>query len=115
VFAVTVPTDSPFKTWADLLAWGRANQDKVAYAAPPGLGQSAHIFMEEVAAKEKVKWQAIPYKGSAESVTALLGKQVTFSVDTVIGTNGIVQGGKARYLAIASGHRLKSHPEVPTM
>lgn len=115
VFAVTVAADAPFRSWAELLAWGRANQQQVTYAVPPGLGQSAHIFMEEVAAKDKVAWQAVPYKGSAESVTALLGKQVTFSVDTVIGTNGIVQGGKARYLAIASGQRLKSHPDVPTM
>ncbi len=115
VFAVTVAADSPFRSWADLLAWGRANPQQVAYAVPPGLGQSAHIFMEEVAARDKVAWQAVPYKGSAESVTALLGKQVTFSVDTVIGTNSIVQGGKARYLAIASGQKLKSHPEVPRM
>ncbi|WP_077002811.1 tripartite tricarboxylate transporter substrate binding protein [Variovorax sp. KK3] len=115
VFAVTVAADAPFRTWADLLTWGRANAQQVSYAVPPGLGQSAHIFMEEVAARDKVAWQAVPYKGSAESVTALLGKQVTFSVDTVIGTNAIVQGGKARYLAIASNHRLKSHADVPTM
>jgi tripartite-type tricarboxylate transporter receptor subunit TctC len=115
VFAVTVTADSPFKTWGELLAWGRANAQKVTYAVPPGLGQSAHLFMEEVAAREKVAWQAVPYKGSAESVTALLGGHVTFSVDTVIGTNAMVQGGKARYLAIASGQRLPRHPQVPTM
>jgi len=115
VFAVTVQADAPFKTWADLLAWGRANQQKVSYAAPPGLGQSAHLFMEEVAAREKVAWQAVPYKGSAESVTALLGGHVSFSVDTVIGTSASVRAGKARYLAVASEHRMKSFPDVPTM
>lgn len=115
VFAVTVSADSPFRTWGDLLAWGRANAQQVSYAVPPGLGQSAHMFMEEVAARDKVSWQAVPYKGSAESVTALLGKQVTFSVDTVIGTTAMVRGGKARYLAIASNQRLKSHAGVPTM
>lgn len=115
VFAVVVLADSPFKTWADLLSWGRANQGKVSYATPPGLGQSAHLFMEEVAAKEKVNWQAVPFKGSAESVTALLGGHVTFGVDTVIGTSAMVRAGKARYLAVASEHRMKSHPQVPTM
>lgn len=115
VFAVVVPADSPFQTWADLLAWGRANMDKVSYAAPPGLGQSSHLFMEEVSAREKVKWQAIPYKGSSESVAALLGGQVTFGVDTLIGTSAMVRGGKARYLAVASDERMKSFPNVPTM
>lgn len=115
VFAVVVLADSPFKTWADLLAWGRANQAKTSYATPPGLGQSAHLFMEEVAAREKVTWQPVPFRGSAESVTALLGGHVTFGVDTVIGTGAMVRGGKVRYLAVASDQRMKSYPQVPTM
>lgn len=115
MFAVVVAADSPFKTWADLLAWGRANMDKVSYAAPPGRGQSSHMFMEEVAARENVKWQAVPYKGSGESVPALLGGHVTFGVDTVIGTAAIVRSGKARYLAVASDRKLKGFPDVPTM
>lgn len=115
VFAVAVAVDSPFKTWAELVAWARANPQKATYAVSPGLGQSAHLFMEEVAAREKVAWQAIPFKGSADSATALIGGHVTFSVDPVIGTNAMVQGGKARYLAIASGQRLKNHPQVPHM
>lgn len=115
VFAVVVSAESPFKTWKDLLAYGKANADKVNYGAPPGLGQSAHIFMEEVTAREHLTWQAIGYKGSSESVTALLGGQITFAVDTVISTSAFVRSGKARYLAVASNKRMKSWPDVPTM
>lgn len=115
VFAVTVLADSPFRTWTDLLAHGRSHPTTVSYAVPPGLGQSAHLFMEEVTAREKLQWQAVPYKGSAESITALLGGQVTFSVDTVIGTAAMVKAGKARYLAVATDARLKTYPQVPTM
>lgn len=115
IFAVVVSADSPFKTWADLLAWGRANPQKVSYGAPPGLGQSAHLFMEEVTAREKLAWQAIGFKGSSESVTSLLGGHISFAVDTVISTSAFVRSGKARYLAVASSHRMKSWPEVPTM
>lgn len=115
IFAVVVSADSPFKTWADLLAFGRANPQKMSYGAPPGLGQSAHVFMEEVTAREKLQWQPIGYKGSSESVTALLGGHITFAVDTVISTSAFVRGGKARYLAVASNQRMKSWPEVPTM
>ena len=115
VFAVVVPADSPFKTWPELLAWGRANPTKVFYGAPPGLGQSAHMFIEEVTAREKTAWQAVPFKGSSESVNALLGGQLTFAVDTVISTSAFVRSGKARYLAIAYEHRMKSWPDVPTM
>ncbi len=115
IFAVVVVADSPFKTWADLLAFGRANPQKMSYGAPPGVGQSAHLFMEEVTAVEKLTWQPIGFKGSSESVTALLGGHITFAVDTVISTSAFVRSGKARYLAVASTQRMKSWPEVPTM
>lgn len=115
IFAVVVSADSPFKTWNDLLAFGRANPQKMSYGAPPGLGQSAHVFMEEVTSVEKVQWQPIGFKGSSESVTALLGGHITFAVDTVISTSAFVRSGKARYLAVASNARMKSWPEVPTM
>ncbi|WP_083745721.1 tripartite tricarboxylate transporter substrate binding protein [Variovorax sp. KK3] len=115
IFAVVVSADSPFHSWADLLAWGRANPDKMSYGAPPGLGQSAHLFVEEITAREKLAWQAIGYKGSSESVTALLGGHINFAVDTVISTSAFVRAGKARYLAVASNHRMKSWPQVPTM
>ena len=115
IFAVVVSADSPFKTWDDLLAYGKVNPNKVSYGAPPGLGQSAHIFMEEVTSKEKLAWQAIGYKGSSESVTALLGGHITFAVDTVISTSSFVRAGKARYLAVASNTGMKSWPNVPTM
>jgi tripartite-type tricarboxylate transporter receptor subunit TctC len=115
IFAVVVAADSPFKTWGELMAFGRANPQKVSYGAPPGLGQSAHLFMEEVTARDKLQWQPIGYKGSSESVTALLGGHITFAVDTVISTSAFVRSGKARYLAVASSHRMKSWPDVPTM
>jgi tripartite-type tricarboxylate transporter receptor subunit TctC len=115
IFAVVVNADSPFKTWAELLAYGKANQDRISYGAPPGLGQSAHLFVEEIAAKEQVKWQPIGYKGSSESMTALLGGQITFAVDTVISSSAFVRAGKARYLAVAANERMQSWPDVPTM
>ena len=115
IFAVVVSAESPFRTWSELLAFGRANPQKMNYGAPPGLGQSAHLFMEEVTAREKLSWQAIGYKGSSDSVSALLGGHITFAVDTVISTSAFVRSGKARYLAVASSQRMKSWPDVPTM
>jgi tripartite-type tricarboxylate transporter receptor subunit TctC len=115
IFAVVVSADSPFKTWADLLAYGKADPQKVSYGAPPGLGQSAHLFVEEIAEKEHVSWQAIGYKGSSESMTAVLGNQITCAVDTVISSSAFVRAGKARYLAVAAKERMQSWPDVPTM
>jgi len=114
-FGILVPADSPFKTWADLLAFGKANAQKVSYGAPSGLGNSAHIFTSEVAAKEKVQWTPVPFRASSDTMNALMAGQLTFSTDTLIAATPLVQGGKLRFLAMATNQRVKAFPDVPTM
>jgi tripartite-type tricarboxylate transporter receptor subunit TctC len=114
-FALLVPADSPFKTWADLLAFGRAHPEKVSYGAPSGLGNSAHVFTEEVAARDHLKWTPVPFRGSSDCMQALLGGQLTFSVDTLISAAPLEQGGKIRILAMATDKRQAKWPSIPTM
>ncbi len=114
-FGVVVPADSPFKTWADLLAWGRANPSKVNYGCPSGLGNSAHIFVAEIATREKLDWVAVPFRASNDCMVALLGGQLTFSVDTLISAAPQERAGKVRLLAMATNTRIKAWPDVPTM
>ena len=114
-FAVVVKEDSPFKTWKDLLAWGRANPSQMMYGAAAGLGNTSHLFVEEVAAKENLKWTPIPFRGTTDCIQALLGGQIVFTVDTIAGTAALVKGGKLRILAVATDARLPSWPQIPTM
>jgi len=114
-FAVMVAAESPFQTWADLLAWAKANPKKVFYGAPSGLGNSAHMFTAELASREKVEWTPVPFRASNDCVTALLSGQLTFSTDTLIGSLGQIQAGKIRLLAMATDARVANWPTVPTM
>jgi tripartite-type tricarboxylate transporter receptor subunit TctC len=114
-FGVVVKDDSPFKTWKDLLAWGRANPTQMMYGAAAGLGNTSHLFVEEVAAKENLKWTPIPFRGTTDCIQALLGGQIVFTVDTIAGTAALVKGGKLRILAVATDARLPSWPQIPTM
>lgn len=114
VFSVVVTASSPFKTWADLLAWGKENPQKVSFGAAPGLRQSAHIFMLEVMQREGVAWQPVPYSGSPAALNDVMAGHLTFSVDPVASAAGLVQSGKMRYLAVISDQRLKGWPDVPT-
>lgn len=113
-FAVMVPANSPFKTWAELLAWCKANPEKVSYGAPSGLGNSAHIFTAEIASREKVEWTPVPFRASNDCVTALLSGQLTFSTDTIIGSLGQIQAGNVRVLAMATDARVANFPDTPT-
>jgi tripartite-type tricarboxylate transporter receptor subunit TctC len=114
-FGVVVKDDSPFKTWKELLAWGRANPTQMMYGAAAGLGNTSHLFVEEVASKENLKWTPIPFRGTTDCIQALLGGQIVFTVDTIAGTAALVKGGKLRILAVATDSRLPSWPQTPTM
>ena len=114
VFAIVVRQDSPFKSWADVLAYSKANPGAISYGAPPGTNQTGHILVEGVARKERLQWEPIGYKGSSDSITALLGGHIAFSMEPVVGVSAMLRSGKVRALAVATSYRLKSWPDVPS-
>src|SRR5882672_11659942 len=61
-FGIVVKTDSPFKTFQDLLEYARANPGKLSYGTP-GTGTSLHLAMEEIGAKANVQFLHVPFKG----------------------------------------------------
>jgi len=113
-FGIVVLNDAPWKTWEELLAFGKANADKINYGVAAGLGNSAHLLMEEVTGQEKTRWTPIPYKGSADTAQALLGGHVHFVVDGSGGFGPLVDSGRARLLAVASEQRSPRWPDVRT-
>lgn len=114
-FAVAVHEASPFHSWQDLMAFGRTHPDQVFYGSSPGLAQTPHLQMLEVATRENLPWTVVPFRGSADCMVALLGGQLTFAVDTMISCAPHARAGKLRLLAVCSDHKLKSWPEVPRL
>jgi tripartite-type tricarboxylate transporter receptor subunit TctC len=113
-FGVVVPAESPFRTWKDVVAFGKANPQKVTYGCPSGLGNSAHLFGSEMAAREKADWLPVPFRASNDCMTALLSGQLTFSIDTLISAAPQQKAGKVRILALATTQRSQLWPDVPT-
>ncbi|HUN67289.1 MAG TPA: tripartite tricarboxylate transporter substrate binding protein [Burkholderiales bacterium] len=112
-FGVVVRADSPWKTWADLIAHAKANPGKVTYATP-GNGTSLHITMEDIAQRESIQWVQVPYKGYAEGAVALLGGHVDVHADST-GWAEQVNAGRLRLLVTWGAQRTKRWPEVPTL
>src|SRR5260370_3418127 len=75
-FGVVVKSDSPFKSFRDLLDYARAHPGKMSYGST-GTGTSPHLLMEEVASKAGVQFLHVPFKGNADSTQALLGGHIT--------------------------------------
>lgn len=112
-FGIVVKAESPFKTWADVVKFAKANPGKVTYASP-GVGTSLHVGMEELTAREGIKVTHVPMKGAGESSAAVLGDHVMLQVDAT-NWKPLVDAGKLRPLMVWSSRRLKSLPDVPTL
>jgi tripartite-type tricarboxylate transporter receptor subunit TctC len=112
-FGVVVPAESPFKTFADLVAWGRAHPQRLTVGST-GIGTTAHLAMEEVMAAEGVSYIHVPYKGTADQMLAVAGQVLMAGVNST-GFAPYVDTGKLRLLAVFSANRSKRWPTVPTL
>jgi tripartite-type tricarboxylate transporter receptor subunit TctC len=113
VFAVIVRSDAAWKSMAELVAAAKANPGKISYGSH-GIGGSVHLAMEELSAAQNVKLNHIPFKGSADMLTAMLGGHLDVAVDST-GAVPHVAAGKARVLAVFTDKRVPVWPDVPTM
>ena len=112
-FGVVVKPDAPWKTFPELLAEAKANPGKINYGSP-GPGTSLHITMEQIAKRQGIKWTHVPYKGSAETSTAILGGHVHAVADSS-GWAQLVNMGQLRLLVTWGAGRTRNWPAVPTL
>jgi len=112
-FGITAKADGPFKAWADVVAFAKANPGKVTYATP-GTGTSLHIGMEQIAARAGIQLTHVPFKGGAETNAAVLGGHTSLQADST-GWKPLVEGGQLRLLAIWTAERSKVWPDTPTL
>lgn len=112
-FGIAVPSDSPIKTWADFVAYAKANPGKLTYATS-GIYTTPHLTMEDISHRLGIEMNHIPYKGMAEILPAILGGQVMAVADS-IGFGPHVLSGKLRLLNTWGATRAKKFPDAPTL
>ena len=109
--AVIVKGDSPFKNFKELIAYARQNPKKLTYGT---LANSIHFFtLEQIAKKEQVQFTYIPFKGSPEVQTALLGGHIIFGGGEF--NYSLVEAGEIRLLLLIREERSEEYPEVPSL
>lgn len=111
---LVVPTNSPDKTVADLLAHLKKTPGKVSFASS-GNGSSDHLSAELFWQQTKTEGLHVPYKGGGPAINDLLGGQVDAAF---VNINSIIQhikAGKVRALAISSEKRSPLLPDLQTL
>ncbi len=111
VFVVNL--DVPAKTIAEFVAYAKANPGKINFGA--GLGTPPHLLSTLFKTEAHINVVYIPYNGSAQSVTDLLGGRTQFTIDGLVTLYPLIKAGKVRPLAIARPERWPALPNVPTL
>lgn len=111
---LVVPANSPYKTLADLIAAAKKKPGDVSFGSP-GNGTVSHLTGELLQTTTGIKLQHIPYKGSAQAITDLIGGQVQTYMSSVPTALSHIKGGKLRALAVTSSKRVAALPDVPTV
>ena len=113
VHGIVVRTDSPYKTFEDLVAAAKADPEKLTYGT---FGQASvqNLVMVDLQQRLGIKMTHVPYKGGSDLYNGLLGSQIDAIADAS-GWIPLVQAGKFRLLVVWGSKRLPLFPEVRTL
>jgi tripartite-type tricarboxylate transporter receptor subunit TctC len=111
---IVTPTNSKFKTLADVINTARQAPDTITYGSP-GNGTTIHLAAEILSKAAKIKLRHVPYKGSNAAMMDALAGNVDLMVASVPSALAQVKAGKLRALAVTSAARSTSLPDVPTV
>jgi tripartite-type tricarboxylate transporter receptor subunit TctC len=109
---VTYP-DHPAKNLSEFIAKAKSDPGKLL-CAHPGNGTGQHLALELFAATAGIKVQSVPYRGSPQAATDLLGKRVDTFMDNMTVVAEMVKDGRLRALGITGPSRFFVLPDVPT-
>lgn len=106
--------DFPPKDLRELIAYVKANKDKVSYANA-GLGAASHLcgmlFMSAI----DTDLTTVPYKGTGPAMNDLLGGQVDLMCDQTTNTTSQIKAGRIKVYGVTTKARVPSLPGIPTM
>ena len=113
LFGVVVKADSPIQDWAGYVAAARARPGRMTYSTS-GIGTSNHIAMEDICQRLGLEMVHVPFRGTTEGVTALLGGQIDSIADSSAWVPQ-VESGAFRLICVWSPERAARFPAVPTL
>lgn len=115
--AFAVHPSLPVKDLRELMAFAKANPDKLSYGTP-GVGTGNHLVGEMFKQQSGLATDLVhvPYRGMGPATNDLVSGQISFVIAVV--SSQILQlhfSGKLRLIAVTSDRRLSGAPDVPTV
>ncbi len=114
VFILSVHPSVPAQTVEEFVQLARAKPGSIAYGSS-GSGSPHHVVMEMFAQANGLDMLHVPYKGSGDTVTALISGTIQAAMGLPSSFAPHVRSGKFRGLAVSSAKRMAAFPEIPTL
>ena len=112
--ALAVHPSVPANTLAELVAYAKANPEKLAHSSS-GNGTLSHLLMEDLKQRAGISILHVPYQGSPRAMVDLMAGSVQVGLDTVTVLQPQVKAGKLRLIAAGTRSRLAAFPDLPTI
>ncbi|NYI02773.1 Bug family tripartite tricarboxylate transporter substrate binding protein [Cupriavidus plantarum] len=110
---LAVSAEVPAKNVGEFLAYLRTHPD-AAYGSL-GAGSYPHVAMEQFLQRSGSRMLHVPYKGTSQVVTDIIGGQISAYIGTLGAFESYEKAGKVRILAVATDKRVVFRPDLPTV
>ncbi len=110
--AVAVRSDSPWKTFSELMEYAKKNPGKLRVSTT-GIASGPHFIWEMIQSATGTQFTHVPFKGGESVVTAVLGNHVEITCDAFAKIQPHADAGKLRILLITN--KMPGYPDIPTM
>jgi len=107
-------TTIPAKDLKELVAWIKANQDKVS-AGTPGANSLPHVAGIDFQNLTGTRFPFVPYRGAAPAMLDLIAGQIDLVFDQVQSSLPYIRAGRIKAFAVTAAERVPALPEVPTV
>ena len=111
---LVVNNDLPVKTVNELVAYMKANPNKLSFGSP-GIGTSVHVSGELFKSLTGTQMTHAPYKGRQYAIPDLMGGSIQLMFDNMPSALPMAREGKIRALAQTTAKRSAAAPDVPTV
>ena len=110
--AVVAHPSAPFKAAKDMIAWAKANPQKLSVGTN-GEGGYPQLSFEYLALSAGFKFLHVPFKGAAAVVSSVLGGEVMTGIGSYTSLVPHIQAGRLQLIGLTNHERVTGNPQLP--
>jgi tripartite-type tricarboxylate transporter receptor subunit TctC len=113
-YVLSVHPSMPVSNARQLVALAKARPGQLTFSSP-GSGTPNHLSGEMLKMLTGIDMQHVPFKGSAQAISDVIGGQIAMSFENIVVASPFVKNGRLKALGVTSAKRASALPSVPTM